>query len=48
MLIGVARPPPPPNRNAANDKNVTKKLCFFQFLLASSRTTLHNYTRIQQ
>ena len=30
--IGVARGlAPPPNRNVTNDKNVTKKPCFFSF-----------------
>ena len=38
-------PGDPPNSNATNDKNVTKSLLFlrFQFLLASSRTTVHAY-----
>ena len=37
---------PPPNRNAPNDKNVKKRLLFlqFEFLSASSRTTLHAYS----
>ena len=37
---------PPPNCNAPNDKNVKKKLLFlqFEFLSASSRTTLHAYS----
>ena len=35
-IIGVARggeagDPGPPNQNATNDKNVTKKFCFFIF-----------------
>ena len=36
--------PGPLNRNANNDKTLTKKPCFFhfQFLLASLRTTVLN------
>ena len=35
--------PGPLNRNATNDKSLTKKVLFlhFQFLLASLRTTVH-------
>ena len=36
--------PGPHNRNAINDKNLTKKrFLHFQFLLASLRTTVHAY-----
>ena len=38
----LAQGPAPPQLNAANDKNVTKRLLFLQFLLASSRTTVIN------
>ena len=42
-IISVARGPAPLNRNAINDKNVTKKSRFvhFQFLLALLRTTVY-------
>ena len=47
QTVGVARGPAPPNWNATNDKNVTKRLLFlqFQFLLASSRSIVHAYNR---
>ena len=46
--IGVARKggarASPPNRNATNDKSVTKSFVFhFQFLLASLSTTVQEY-----
>ena len=43
-MVNPASGGPSSNRNATNDKNVTKKSCFFpfQFLLASSRTTAIN------
>ena len=43
---GWTRGPGHLNRNATNDKNLTKKALFlhFQFLLAFLRTTVHTYT----
>ena len=42
--------PGPLNRNATNDKNLTKKtlVLHFQFLLASLRTTVHAHNSNQQ
>ena len=41
---GGPRGPGPHNRNASNDKNLTKSLVvFFQFVLASLRTTVRAY-----